>query len=99
MACHNMMKKNGFLFYPFQEIQSASIKFNKKQPTANNEIYLFADYMTKCWWYGFKVISPTEYAIGIIPNKKLSSFKFITNSLFEFLEMYLNDDEKLYNII
>jgi hypothetical protein len=88
--------KNGFLFYPYQHINSASIEFNKKQPLPKDEIYLFADYMTNCCWYGFRIISTKKYEIGIVPNANLKSFKFITNSLFDFLDLYMKDDKKLY---
>lgn len=82
----------GFLFYPSEHLCSVEDEF--KETTLDKNITLFADYLTKCWWYGVRTIDDEHYEIGLVITE--SDFIFITNSLAEFIELYMSDDAKLY---
>lgn len=95
-ATANGMKdsdKEGFLLYPLEDIVSLETKFNISN--SNSNIYVFADYLQSSWWYGFRVLENGTYEIGIIPYE--DKFKPITNSLFDFIELYLEDSAPLYD--
>jgi len=91
----NEMDEEGFLFYPVESILSLSKEFKDSRLHNKDKIFIFAEYMHKSWWYGFELTEENEYIIGIIPYS--SSFKPITNSLVDFLEMYMEDSPKLYD--
>ncbi|PIF43382.1 SMI1/KNR4 family protein SUKH-1 [Chryseobacterium sp. 52] len=87
----------GFLFYPLDAVISVSNEFGDSALINKDQIFLFADYMHKSWWYGFELISADNYVIGIFSDK--NSFKPITNSLADFIEMYMKDSPKLYDYL
>ena len=91
----NEMDDEGFLFYPVEAIVSADVEFENCNLNNKNDILIFAEYMHKSWWYGVKVNSSEDYTIGILPHENF--FKPITNSLSEFIEMYLEDSFELYD--
>jgi hypothetical protein len=90
----NEIDKEGFLFYPIQAIKSANAEFKNAGLLNTRSIFIFAEYMHKSWWYGFELFENEDCIIGIIPDA--NTFKPITKSLFEFLELYLEDSSKLY---
>ncbi len=90
----NYTDDEGFLFHPLQSVRSLSSMYPESQNTNGNNIYIFANYMLKCWLYGYKVINEFEYEIGLIPNN--NEFLFITSSLSEFISLYIEDSEDLY---
>ncbi|MDF2188213.1 SMI1/KNR4 family protein [Paraflavitalea sp. CAU 1676] len=87
--------ENCFLFYELKQITTLEKDLNRISclPEKDN-VYVFADYMTRSWWYGYRYINEREYVIGIIPYH--DTFTPITNSLEEFLQLYLEDSERLY---
>lgn len=87
--------ENCILFYELKQITTLEKDLNKISclPEKDN-VYVFADYMTRSWWYGYRYINEREYVIGIIPDH--DTFTPITNSLEEFLQLYLEDSERLY---
>ncbi len=91
----NEMDEEGFLFYPKEAVNAASAEFEHGSLGNNSRLFIFAEYMHKSWWYGVNVNSSEDYVIGIIPHENL--FKPITNSLSEFIELYLKDSFKLYD--
>jgi hypothetical protein len=91
----NETDSEGFLFYPVQAITSAKMEFKNSDLSQKNNLYVFANYMQKSWWYGLEVIDRNNYKIGIIPHGNF--FKPITNLLSEFLFLYLEDSPRLYN--
>jgi len=91
----NEMDEEGFLFYPIEAIISAKDEFENSELINKDRVYIFAEYMHKSWWYGLEVISDNKYTIGIIPDK--NTFKPITNSLVEFMELYIDNSTKLYD--
>jgi SMI1-KNR4 cell-wall len=91
----NEIDEEGFLFYPIEAIVSMSTEFKKFNFFKTDKIFIFAEFMHKSWWYGFQLNEKNEYMIGIIPDSL--SFKPITNSLTEFLELYLIDSPILYD--
>jgi SMI1-KNR4 cell-wall len=91
----NEIDEEGFLFYPIEGIISVNDEFKNSSLENNKTIFLFAEYMHKSWWYGFDVSSNGDYVIGIIPEK--NKFKPITNSLAEFIELYMEDSPLLYD--
>ncbi|MET7001561.1 SMI1/KNR4 family protein [Chitinophaga defluvii] len=86
----------GFLFYPLENFISFEDEFMVKPENAGlNRTYIFAEYMHKSWWYGVKLNDMNDtYEIGIIPDKE--RFKSITTSLVVFIDLYLQDDARLY---
>ena len=91
----NEMDNEGFLFYPIQGVISTKIEFKKHYLGTLDNVFIFADYMHKSWWYGVKVEDMNNYIIGIIPDGE--TFKPITKSLSNFIELYLNDSSELYD--
>lgn len=82
-----------FLFYPVQAIVTANQKL--ESPVALTHVLVFAAYQTKSWWYGVEVKEDGSYVIGLVSSK--GTFKAITSSLAEFIELYLKDAPKLYD--
>jgi hypothetical protein len=91
----NEIDKEGFLFYPVEVIVSVNTEFENCEIINRDKIFIFAEYMHKSWWYGFELKDGNEYVIGIISDS--STFKPITYSLEEFIELYIEDSPKLYN--
>jgi hypothetical protein len=91
----NEIDAEGFLFYPVDAILSVNAEFENCNLTNKDKIFIFAEYMHKSWWYGVELKERNEYVIGIISGS--SSFKPITNSLVEFIELYLENSPKLYD--
>jgi hypothetical protein len=83
----------GFSFYPAQAIVTANKKL--ENPISLTHVLIFAAYQTKSWWYGIEVKENGSYSIGLVSPK--GTFKAITSSLAEFIEMYLKDSPKLYD--
>lgn len=88
----NGSDEEGFLFYPVEEIIKIRDEFEDYK--LNEDIYIFADYLHKSWWYGYKIIKDNEYEIGIVPEKEI--FIPISKKLSDFIEIYLSDSHKLY---
>jgi len=93
----NEMDEEDFLFYPIEAIILAKDEFEISELISASRVYIFAEYMHKSWWYGVEVISHNNYTIGIIPDK--DTFKPITNSLIEFIEIYIENSSKLYDYL
>jgi hypothetical protein len=93
----NYTDKEGFLFYPLEFLIRCKDEFNETN-SITSECILFMNYLHKSWWFGVlidsKKVSKT-YSIVIIPNSK--EYKVITNSLSEFIKLYIEDREELYN--
>lgn len=88
----NEFDDEGFLFYPLQGLVTSNQEFSKP---IEKDILIIAEYMHKSWWYGLKVIDKDTYSIGIIPEE--NKFKILTDSLSEFLKMYMSNSHKLYS--
>jgi len=91
----NEIDAEGFLFYPIEAVISVGNEFEGSLLENKEKIFIFAEYMHRSWWYGFERINSEQYIIGIIPDK--DTFKPITNSLAEFIELYIEDSSKLYD--
>ena len=83
----------GFSFYPAQAIVTANQKL--ENPISLTHVLIFAAYQTKAWWYGLEVKENGSYVIGLVSPK--GTFKAITDSFAEFIELYLKDSPKLYD--
>jgi len=84
-----------FLFYPLQALSILDDEQLGISRISSSENYLiFADYMNRSWWYGVKFSKFGEdYQIVIIS----SSVKVITQSLAEFIRLYIVDAPVLYD--
>ena len=93
----NYTDKEGFLFYPVEKLicHDEEVEWRKGETPALDDVWVFAEYMHKSWWYGFRVLENESYEIGIIPSRNV--FKYITNSLSDFINLYIHDDNELYN--
>jgi hypothetical protein len=89
----NKTDKNGFLFYPIEAIVPAAAELANSKMENISTVFLFCDYMQVSWWYGCDMIDNDNYNIGIIAT---DSFKPISNSLTEFIELYISDSSILY---
>jgi|GEM_PF-1461194 len=85
----------GFGFCRVEDIVSAREEFGDDTPLGKRKIFVFLDYMVRCWCYGYEVFDDGSYTIGIIPSNY--KFKVITNSLAKFLDLYMADSELLYD--
>lgn len=83
----------GFSFYPMQGIVTANQKL--ENPISLTHVLIFAVYQSKTWWYGVEVKEDGSYLIGLVSPK--GTFKAITSSFAEFIELYLKDSPKLYD--
>jgi len=90
------MDKEGFLFYPIEEVEPFNKVFKKRWGNRDKRnIFVFAEYLHKSWWYGVRLSDVKDtYEIGIIPDE--DQFKPITNSLPDFIQFYLQDAALLY---
>lgn len=90
----NYMDKEGFLFYPLEAIDSVQNELTWATMANREMIFIFAEYLHRSWWYAFELMSDGSYTIGIIAT---DNFKPITNSLSEFIELYMEDASILYD--
>jgi hypothetical protein len=51
--------------------------------------------MHSSWWYGIRMETNDIYSIVIIPY--YGAFKVITNTLSEFIKLYMDDADVLYD--
>lgn len=93
--------KEGFSFYPIEELRTLETIYknyydNRPIEDIGNlkNTIIFADYMHESWLYGVNIINENNYTIGIIAH--YGQFKAITDSLFDFFQLYLEDAEVLY---
>ena len=84
-----------FLIYPFEAIRSAREELGNPTFKNSDTTFIFANYMHRSWYYGYQVNEDGSYLIGIIPGDSI--FKPITHSLFEFIKLYIEDSEILYD--
>jgi len=91
----NYTDAEGFLIYPIEAIVSAREEFGEAAPLGKRKIFIFSDYLIKCWWYGYEAFDDGSYAIGIVESR--DDFRPITNSLAEFLELYMVDSDRMYD--
>lgn len=79
----NEIDNEGFLFYPVEAIVSAQKEFETSQSslTEKKDLYIFAEYMHKSWWYAVDIdYEHNSYEIGIIPEQSphLQSMRTLT---------------------
>jgi SMI1 / KNR4 family (SUKH-1) len=91
----NYTDDNGFLLYPIEAIIPANTEFKNSKMKNVDRVFIFCDYLQRSWQYGCEVIDINNYIIGIIPD--INTFKPISSSLIEFLELYMSDSPKLYD--
>lgn len=82
--------KNGFSIWPISDLRKS------KETSTGKDLYIFADYLSASWWYGYQLTDNKNYSIGIVPAEGI--FIPITNTLETFLEWVMNDDSNLYQI-
>jgi len=83
-----------FYFYPPEELATMGSLFSLSKNDQFYDVVVFVDYMQSSWWYGFKM-TDDGYQIGIISSK--DRFKVITDSLSDFINLYVEDSGILYN--
>ncbi|MGN8072636.1 SMI1/KNR4 family protein [Mucilaginibacter sp. 22184] len=89
------MDEEGFFFYSVEQLIPCAGELKVPLTTELDDVLIFAEYMHKSWWYGFKAQNGRNaYTIGLILDK--DSFKPITDSLSEFIQFYLEDSPRLY---
>ncbi|MBS1660913.1 MAG: SMI1/KNR4 family protein [Bacteroidetes bacterium] len=92
----NYFDKEGFLFYPLEELISPDNEFNLNKSNPDEHCLIFANFMHKSWWYAVKFSKFTHgYEIGIIPSA--NKFKVITKNLGDFIHLYMEDSPFLYD--
>jgi hypothetical protein len=96
------LDQEGFSFCPIAELVTLETwekNYNGVRypslPEELQHIIIFVDYLYACWIYGVQVADENTYSIGIIAE--YGQFNVITNSLQDFIELYLVDSEKLYD--
>ena len=84
-----------FLFYPLEELTTLDDELMRPRDPDSEICIIFADYMNCSWWYGVRFSNFKEgYEIVIIPSS--DKYKVITQSLSEFIRLYMNDASALY---
>jgi hypothetical protein len=97
----NYSDSEGFLFYPLEHLKTYENELRSPLPkmyggVADPYCVIFADYLQKSWWYGMVLEhASNSYSIVIIPSA--GNYKILSNSFFEFLNMYIDDSAKLYD--
>ena len=90
----NYFDEKCFLFYPLHALSTLDEEIGITRATSSENCLIFADYMNRSWSYGVKFSNFTEdYEIAIIA----SSYKVITQSLAEFIRLYIEDASVLYD--
>jgi hypothetical protein len=87
----NDQDKEGFLFHSIEELIDVTKEFKS---WVDSDTFLFVDYLTRSWFYAVR-LEGDSYTIGIVPHA--NKFVPITHSLSEFIELYIQDDNVLYN--
>ena len=91
----NYFDKEGFLFYPLEELMTLEDEFGITRDSAVEHCLIFAEFMHKSWWYAVKFSKNVDtYEIGIVSSA--DKFKVITRNLGEFIQLYLNNASVLY---
>lgn len=91
----NYFDNEGFLFYPLQELTTFEEEFDIYKSGTDEHCIIFAEFMHKSWWYAVKFSKGSDsYEIGIIAS--VDNFKAITQSLAEFIHLYMNNASILY---
>lgn len=90
----NYSDQEGYVWYPIEEVvpMEAEMESRWKGPPSNT--FLFADYLTRCWFYGLRISDQGTYEIGILPS--LPEFTPITDSLPHFIALYMADANEMY---
>ena len=93
----NYFDKEGFLFYPLEELTIIDEELNMPCAIDADHCLIFAEFMHKSWWYGVKFSKfSDEYEIGLVCSA--DRFKVITRNLAEFLQLYMQDASILYDV-
>jgi hypothetical protein len=90
----NKCDAEGFLWYPLAYLAPVTILPHPVTADSPYTVYEFMDYLTQCWWYGFRCLPGGAYEIGVMPTREL--FYPITRSLTEWIDLYLADAPILY---
>jgi len=92
----NYLDEEGFLFYPLKYLTTLEEEFGEKPQNDNCKCLVFSEFMHKSWWYGVRIEEEKQvYDIVIISSK--DKFKSITNSLAQFIHLYMNNSPVLYD--
>lgn len=90
----NYSDKEGFLWYPIEVVEPIKVRGSNPWKAGESDVYEFADYLSSCWWYGFRLAENDLYEIGLVPTP--TQFIPITKSLAHFIELYVADASALY---
>lgn len=93
----NYQDKNGFNFYPLHKVRRVTDSDDGKYNFQDaSQYYIFCDYLDFCWAYAICLATTEMFgSIVIIGTKDGVPIK-IAKSFFEFVELYLVDDDQLY---
>jgi hypothetical protein len=99
--------KNGYCFWPIQRIRSAAVELQEPHHYANKidlanpellQYFIFADYLQWSWAFAIRI---SESAIETSEVFRVDGPKIIVkvaNSFAEFVDLYLIDDVRLYDL-
>ncbi len=91
----NWVDDKGYLFYPLEFLISAGDLFPEGHHEALDQCFIFADFLQECWYYGC-IVDPIDKGYSIILISHKFSFSVISNSLENFIELYIANAEILY---
>jgi hypothetical protein len=95
----NDQDPNGFSFWPLARVclTSELDQGRWSAPNAGN-CFLFADYLSLSWGYAFQVTAETSEARVCIVGTADRLPIWIASRFSEFVNLYINDDDKLYPV-
>lgn len=94
---NNYQDKNGFNFYPLHKIRRVTDfddgKFNFQDAS---QYFIFCDYLDFCWAYAICLATTEMFGSIVIIGTTDGVPIQIAKNFFEFIELYLADDDQLY---
>ena len=88
----------GFSFWPLDRvspIETFDVNVGWFAPGAEGS-FIFADYLSLCWAYAFRLIPHSESAAVCIVGTADGKAQWIARSFSEFCDLYIQDDPRLY---
>ena len=89
--------QNGFCFWPLTRVCPVATFGSGDWSSADTkDCFLFADYLILCWAYAFRLTASSSSTPVCIVGTADGHPRWIARDFREFVELYVRDDERLY---
>lgn len=89
---------NGFSFWPLARVCPVNaFDGGKWSSDQTHNCFIFADYLSLSWGYGFRLTPDAIRAAVCIVGTATRNPRWIAESFSAFVDLYIRDDERLYS--